>query len=185
MTSKNIDDDKQAFMDAMANVTRLSRTKSAPTKKSEKPKVNEPIKSKSKTSLPPLQSRPSVICPQPYQPEVHAEDILSYQDPSINKTSWQQFRRGRYKWDLRLDLHGLTLLEAEAALEAMMFRAQTQGAKHLLIIHGKGSHDGNTPPIIKNWLWRWLRNAPHVLAIHSAPNHQGGAGAVLVWLKKH
>jgi DNA-nicking Smr family endonuclease len=129
-------------------------------------------------------STPTVISPQPYQPEVGAEEILSYQDPSINHLSWRRFKTGQLRIDMRLDLHGLTLLEAEQALEAFISQANDNGAQYLLIIHGKGSHDGHTPPALKNWLWRWLRNYPRVLAIHSAPNNKGGAGAALVWLKK-
>jgi len=174
------DPDKQAFLDAMAQVTRLHQEQPraiGPSKSRSKPNVVGKLTSKTATL-------PDVIRPLPYLSNVSADDVLSYQHPSIPQTNWRRFCTGKIKRDLTLDLHGFTLIKAEQAMEAFMEQAQTQSLQQLLIIHGKGSHDGHTPPVLKNWLWRWLRHCPAVLAIHSAPTYQGGSGAVLVWLRR-
>ncbi len=177
-------EDKQAFIDAMTQVRPLKQIDQPRTKKAAIPKSKHMIKPNLKATFTKDTLLPSVIRPQPYQTDVYAEDMLSYRDPSINATLWRHFKQGKLGIERRLDLHGMTLVQAENHLEQCLHYAHEHTLRHLLIIHGKGSHDGHTPPILKNWLWRWLRNCPDVLAIHSAPSHLGGAGAVLVWLKK-
>lgn len=179
---QNDDDDKQAFLEAMAGVKPLS--KALREEAAQISATNKTPKRKRVVSVKPLPSLPTVAAPKPYLPEVDAETTLSYQHSSINPNQWQRFRQGKYPVELRLDLHGLTLLQAEQTVERLMLRAQETGAQHLLIIHGKGSHDGKSSPTLKNWLWRWLRDCTLVLAIHSAPKTLGGTGAVCVWLKK-
>lgn len=183
------DEDKAVFKKAMASVRPLGQQRTSNPATSS---ITKKIKPKSSTTkktvhhrLPEKTKRPDVIKPQPYLPDVGPEEILSYRDASVNALMWRWFRQGQLKIERSLDLHGLTLIEAEAALESLMQYAHEYHMTHICIVHGKGSHDNHTPPVLKNWLWRWLRNYAHTLALHSAPASLGGTGALLVWLKKN
>ena len=61
-------------------------------------------------------------------------------------------------------------------------RAQELGC--VRIVHGMGLHSESGVPVLKNLVDRMLRQRADVLAFHSAPQAQGGNGAVLVLLKK-
>ena len=81
-------------------------------------------------------------------------------------------------------MHGLT---TEAARDALYKFIKTQTENHkrcLLIIHGKGGHEG-APPVVKNLVNRWLPQFDTVLAFHSAQPKDGGHGAVYVLLKRN
>ncbi len=69
--------------------------------------------------------------------------------------------------------------------ELINFIRQEATSRHrcLLIIHGKGSHNGKAP-VLKNLVRHWLPQFPQVLAFHSALTRDGGAGALYVLLKE-
>lgn len=91
--------------------------------------------------------------------------------------------RERDPIDGRLDLHGLTLDQARAALEAFVLASWTRGDRTLLVITGKGSlGEGMIRRLTPEWL-----NAPAlrpaIAAIQSAHRRHGGEGALYVALK--
>jgi DNA-nicking Smr family endonuclease len=91
-------------------------------------------------------------------------------------------KNGEIPWEGRLDLHGF---KADTARTSLCHFIQTQAQNNkrcLLIIHGKGGHQG-APPIVKNLINRWLPQLEEVLAFHSARPKDGGHGAVYVLLK--
>lgn len=114
---------------------------------------------------------------------VHSDDVLSYTRGSIPAKRFKALKNGQIPWQARLDLHGL---HAEAAKEALcrFIKIQTEANNRcVLIIHGKGGHEG-APPVIKNLVNRWLPQMDEILAFHSALAKDGGRGALYVFLKK-
>jgi DNA-nicking Smr family endonuclease len=118
------------------------------------------------------------------QDTVLSETTLSYSQPGLNNQRFKALRMGQIPWESRLDLHGLKGEKARDSLCQFIQAQMQQDKRCLLIIHGKGGHQG-APPIIKNLVNRWLPQLDEVLAFHSALARDGGTGAVYVLLKRN
>lgn len=115
---------------------------------------------------------------------VLSESTLSYSHPSLPTKRFRELRHGEIAWEARLDLHGMKADDAKERL-CRFVQQQIQGySRCVLIIHGKGGHQG-APPVIKNLVNRWLPQLDEVLAFHSAQPKDGGHGAVYVLLKRN
>ncbi len=104
-------------------------------------------------------------------------------DPRVLK----KLRKGEYAVQEHLDLHGLRVDEAKSALLAFIQRARTAGKRCVLVVHGRGLHSKDQVPVLKEALRRWLsgdRFAESVLAFATARQHDGGAGALYLLLRK-
>lgn len=115
---------------------------------------------------------------------VLSETVLSYCNPDLASMRFKNLKKGQIPWEARLDLHGLTVNAARESLSDFIHKHFEQEKRCLLIIHGKGGHQG-LPPVIKNQVNRWLPQFNEVLAFHSALPKDGGLGAVYVFLKKN
>jgi len=98
--------------------------------------------------------------------------------------------RGRVEIDARLDLHGMTQAQAHAELRRFLRRAQSRGAKFVLVITGKGAlarNHGGEPGVLRRQVPLWLR-APEmrscVSAFEQAHVVHGGEGALYVRLRR-
>ncbi|CEK09808.1 Smr/MutS family protein [Legionella hackeliae] len=129
------------------------------------------------------QNDPEIYLSDYYTDEVQANTLLSYSSPSIPHKRFRELKSGQIKWESRLDLHGLRPEAAKDALINYIFEQTALTHRCLLIIHGKGSYNGE-PPILKNLVNHWLRQFPQVLAFYSALGRDGGSGALYVLLKR-
>lgn len=109
-------------------------------------------------------------------------DVLEYCTPGIQKSTYKKLRRGEYRIDAELDLHGYTGEQARKALSQFLNDARDLGGRCVRIIHGKGL-SSNEGPILKSRVNGWLRQRGDVLAFHSARPADGGTGAVYVLLR--
>jgi len=116
--------------------------------------------------------------------EVGAGDRLSYCVAGVQKKVLHKLRRGRFVPEGSLDLHGKTLSQADKALEAFIAHCLASQYRCVHIIHGKGKGSRNHCPVLKSHLAQCLPAFPQVVAFCSAPECQGGTGAVLVLLKR-
>jgi len=92
-------------------------------------------------------------------------------------------RQGRVPVDREIDLHGLTLAQAETALAQMLASAAARDERYLRVITGKGLHTGGTavlPEAIPAQLRRDPRVAEVVQAVRAV---DGGRGAWFVRLR--
>lgn len=112
---------------------------------------------------------------------VGSEDILQFSRTGIQHKILRNLRNGKYNVEATLDLHGKTVIEARQVLAQFLLGCKQHGIRHVLIIHGKGSH--NAKPILKNKLNHWLRQTEQVLAFSSATIRDGRSGALYVLLK--
>ncbi|PIQ43876.1 MAG: DNA mismatch repair protein MutS [Gammaproteobacteria bacterium CG11_big_fil_rev_8_21_14_0_20_46_22] len=106
---------------------------------------------------------------------VSAEDHLCFVRESLSHTQMSDLKQGRVAIEQTLDFHGMTLQQAEDALENLL----NQDHKKIRLIHGKGQN-----ALLKNAVNRWLRAHPRVLAFASCPPSQGGTGAMNVILTR-
>ncbi len=119
-----------------------------------------------------------------FEENITSESILSYGLEKLSTTHQQKIIKGQIQLDAKIDLHGLERYEAQQHLQRFLNHAHAHHRRNLLIIHGKGSRQGETP-ILKQHLYHWLKFYPHLLALHSAHRKHGGTGAMYVILKKH
>lgn len=111
-------------------------------------------------------------------------------DPGLHRA----MTRGKLDPDARIDLHGMTLMQAHSALTGFLMAAHLRGQRLVLVITGKGRKaDDHAAPlparhgVLKHEVPGWLRSgmlAPLVLQVREAHRTQGGAGAYYVYLKK-
>lgn len=88
----------------------------------------------------------------------------------------------RMPTDAMLDLHGMTIVEAEIALNSFFATAERSGCRKLLIVHGKGLHS-ESEPVLAAFVERWLARRASAGRSGHATRENGGRGATWVLLK--
>jgi DNA-nicking Smr family endonuclease len=115
--------------------------------------------------------------------QVSPHEFIEFAKPGLREKELRELKKGSYRCQARLDLHGLNVEQAYAELITFIQHCQLQGMKCVRIIHGKGRHS-ETPAVLKNQINQWLRQMAEILAFCSAQAKDGGTGAVYVLLKK-
>jgi len=167
-------DEKQLFADAIGKV---------------KPLVNDTVRlikrgHKSNTSLKNDQgdNKANKVIAQfhfsdEFEPDLNKQGPMKYVRDGVDSFEVKNLRRGYYKPDLILDLHGLDQHQAKKELAALLFACQKEHAQCICVVHGIGSH------ILKNKVPHWLVQHPDVMAFHQAPLEWGGNGAILALIE--
>jgi DNA-nicking Smr family endonuclease len=89
--------------------------------------------------------------------------------------------------DAALDLHGARAADVETRVAKFVSRAHASGLRRLRIVHGKGLHSDAGGPVLGEAVIDALTKgaaAGRVLAFVTAPEAQGGSGALLVELAR-
>ena len=105
--------------------------------------------------------------PEPGEP-------LKFLRPGYSPDLLKKLRRGEWRVQDELDLHGMNRVQAERALDAFLNQVR---ARCVRIVHGKGMG------VLRETLRAALPARAEVVGFVEAPPAQGGAGAVLVLLK--
>lgn len=122
------------------------------------------------------------LAPEPADPALAGGDELVYQCPGVQPAVMRRLRRGEYRIEREIDLHGLTVAEAKQALRHFLIAALSAGVRCVRIVHGKGLRSGHRGPVLKAAVSGVLRRSGAVLAYVSARPADGGTGAVYVLL---
>ena len=115
--------------------------------------------------------------------------------PQMDKRLRQRFERGELPVEARIDLHGLTLANAERALSKFLRDGIAPQKRCLLVITGKGSVRSDNEieimqkgrGVLRAWLPDYLRRGPwrdQILGLAPARQEMGGAGAFYVLLRR-
>lgn len=115
-------------------------------------------------------------------PALASGEELVFRRPEIQPGVLRKLRRGEYRVQREIDLHGLTVAETKAALRQFLIRALEQRVHCVRIVHGKGLRSGHRGPVLKAAVNAVLRRTGAVLAYVSARPVDGGTGAVYVLL---
>ncbi len=120
-----------------------------------------------------------------FHPAEHetGEELL-FARPGLQHKLLRKLRRGQYRVNAELDLHGMTIQVARQALAEFLHQCRQTDRRCVRIIHGKGNGSRNRGPVLKTMVNRWLRQRDEILAFCSTPPHDGGTGAVYVLLKR-
>lgn len=178
MSESNADNDLTALRDFFAGVTpappsdRVQPERPAPSDQPEQSRADEQA------------VMDALLDPSSDALELELEhgDELLWRAPGLQNTVIRKLRRGHYTVGASLDLHGLVVAEARPAVLEFLEIAHARGLRCVKIIHGKGLRSRHRGPVLKNKLAVWLKRRDDVLAYASAPQHDGGTGAVYILL---
>jgi DNA-nicking Smr family endonuclease len=120
--------------------------------------------------------------PEGPDPEQFTGEALAFHRSQIPAAILRRLRRGDYRVQREIDLHGMTVAEAKLALREFLVSALEQNVRCVRIVHGKGLRSGHRGPVLKAAVSAVLRRTGAVLAYVSARPVDGGTGAVYVLL---
>jgi DNA-nicking Smr family endonuclease len=123
------------------------------------------------------------LAPPPADLDIQPGGSVHYRQPGVPENVLRRLRRGEYRIEAEIDLHGMRLAEARLRLRDFLLAAFARRLRCLRIVHGKGLRSGQRGPVIKNAVHLLLRRAAPVLAFTSAAMRDGGTGATLVLLR--
>jgi DNA-nicking Smr family endonuclease len=132
---------------------------------------------------PPATGAPLIVAPADAK-RLKARPAPKWEPDPIEPKRRRRIVKERQPIEARVDLHGLTLFEAEARVKSFVRRSWEQGFRAILIVTGKGSSGAGG--IIRDWAPTWLADASlagMVAGVAQAERRHGGEGALYVALK--
>ncbi|MEC8887535.1 MAG: Smr/MutS family protein [Pseudomonadota bacterium] len=178
---KPIEDDSQLFSKAMQGVEKIKSHNLAQTESTTKQK-----KVDAQTLAKRMAAEGSEVAEGEALSDMQAllnpvanQAFLSYRIATLQHRVFEDLKTGKMRWFEAVDLHGCTIEQARSAVLELLHIAKENNQNVVKIVHGKGK-DG----VLKTCVNGWLRQHRDVLAFVSAPENQGGTGAVLVLLKR-
>ncbi len=111
-------------------------------------------------------------------------EYIEWVSPRIRKDIAQKLHRGDFSVQDYIDLHGMTLSEAEDAFRLFFQEALRKRLFCIKVIHGRGLRSPKGP-VLKEALKKWLQGKfkKQILAYSSAKDSDGGLGATYIILK--
>ena len=170
------DEDRQLFRAAMRGVKPLQGTTARPPR----PKPPPAARFSRADRLAVLEE--SLNGAGPIDPALAAGDELVFRREGVPLGVLRRLRRGEYRVQCELDLHGLTVPQAKQALREFLSEALARDWRCVRIVHGKGLRSGHRGPVLKGMVASLLRRIGPVLAFVSARTVDGGTGAIYVLL---
>jgi DNA-nicking Smr family endonuclease len=115
---------------------------------------------------------------------------MRQQPAAIERRLRQKLSRGRAAPDAEIDLHGMRREEAFVALRKFLLRAQSDGARLVLVVTGKGNRAASgdfARGVLRNSVPGWLCGPEYqaiVAGFEEAARPHGGSGALYVRLRR-
>jgi len=176
-TKDDDSDDSSLFRDAMSDATPLQHETRVEHPRRVSPRARFSREEQSKVLRESMESDYD-------EREIHSADNLRFHRASVGKRTMRKLARGNYAVQDELDLHGMTVAEAQVVLQNFISDACIRGFTCVRIVHGKGLGSGERGPVLKRKVASLLRRWQQVLAFVSARQVDGGTGAVYVLLEK-
>lgn len=176
-------DDETAFQAAMAGVTPMQWRK--PTIGTPK-KQRDPMPRRDSDDLEVLAHLEDLVAGRIQFDLVNTDEYLEGYIRGIHPVILEKLRGGHFSVQAYLDLHGLTVREAEEAVEEFISESSALRYRCVLLVHGRGLNSKDQIPVLKKRLETILLRGPvkkKILAFTSARPHDGGAGASYVLLR--
>ena len=135
-----------------------------------------------------LLDAPSPKRPRPADtvPPARREKPHSPRQHRIEAPTRQKLAKGRLPIEGKVDLHGLTQVEAHALLLSFLHRAYADGRRHVLVVTGKGLSSGGDG-VLRRVVPGWFATPPFralVSGHEEAARRHGGEGALYVRLRR-
>ena len=173
-------DDFDLFQKSMQGVRKMDTSNIAPIEKNKKKKLDSQTLAKRAAATGPMEMDNAELSDtQAMLNPVASQATLSYRIGTLQHKVFEDLKAGNLRWFEAVDLHGCTVEDARFAVLQIIQMAKDENQNVIKIVHGKGPE-----AILKTYVNSWLRQHRDVLAFVSAPEKQGGTGAVLVLLKR-
>lgn len=179
-TEQEQPDEFELFRKEMRGVQKIDSGNLAKIDKPAKSRLDAQILAKRAAAEGPTETDDTILSDtQAMLNPVGSQASLSYRIGTLQHKVFEDLKAGNLRWYEAVDLHGCTVEEARTAVLQIIQMAKEQNQNVIKIVHGKGPE-----AILKTYVNSWLRQHRDVLAFVSAPEKQGGTGAVLVLLKR-
>ncbi|WP_101494817.1 Smr/MutS family protein [Acinetobacter sp. NCu2D-2] len=176
----NEEDEMALFRKQMQGVQKIDSGNTAKIEKPKKKKIDAQTLAKRAAAMGPMETEETIMSDtQAMLNPVGSQASLSYRIATLQHKVFEDLKAGNLRWYEAVDLHGCTVEEARQAVLQIIQIAKDENQNVIKIVHGKGPE-----AILKTYVNSWLRQHRDVLAFVSAPEKQGGTGAVLVLLKR-
>lgn len=116
---------------------------------------------------------------------------LAAQPLRMDKKTHRRMSQGKLLPEARLDLHGMTLAQAQPELIRFIMSCHANGRRLVLVITGKGRGDHGPlptrPGALRHQVPYWLNSpplSPLVQQVNAAHYRHGGEGAYYVYLRR-
>lgn len=172
--------DEDIFKQAMLGVKRIESNNTIPLQKPKKKKLDAQTLAKRMAAEGGTEHQDEMMSDtQAALNPVGSQQPLNYRIATLQHRVFEDLKQGNLRWFEAVDLHGCTVEQARSAVLQVIQMAKDENQNVVKIVHGKGPD-----AILKTYVNGWLRQHRDVLAFVSAPEKQGGTGAVLVLLKR-
>ncbi len=173
-------DDADLFKKALVGVKAIDNGNIAKIERNPRKKPDAKILAKRASAIGPAElDHAELSDTQAMLNPVASQAALSYRIATLQHKVFEDLKAGNLRWYEAVDLHGCTVEDARSAVLQIIQMAKDENQNVLKIVHGKGPD-----AVLKTYVNGWLRQHRDVLAFVSAPENQGGTGAVLVLLKR-
>ncbi|HEX8439383.1 Smr/MutS family protein [Archangium sp.] len=174
------EDDMSLFLSAMDGVEQITNRGEAPPPN---PRLPEIIDENAEA----LAELAEMVAGQGDFTVADTNEYIEGAAPGIDARLLRSLRRGDFSVQGRLDLHGMSQVEAKEAVDRFLTDSRRTGKRCVLIVHGRGLNSKDQVPVLKEGIRVWLsqkRIGKTVLAFATARPQDGGAGAVYVLLRR-
>ncbi len=189
------DDETALFERAMAGVSRTAKVPlpPEPPKKANSPHATQPVELKKRATT--VQREPkTVVNHKPTGPKPARPDRRGTAS-GVDRRTAQKLVRGQMPIEGRIDLHGMSQVQARRVLERFLADSTAANKRCVLVITGKGSaresEEGFMPSrdvgVLRRSLPRWLELPglrEKVVAYQTAKPRDGGEGAFYLLLRR-
>jgi DNA-nicking Smr family endonuclease len=170
--------DEEIFLEAMADVREIKEFRKMPV---QQPRKIERQRVKTDNSIGILQQ---IVDGEIKIRLSDTGEYIEWVSPCIRKDIARKLHQGDFSVQDYIDLHGMTLREAEEAFRLFFQQALKRRLFCIKVIHGRGLRSPNGPVLkeaLKTWLQGKLRK--RILAYSSAKDCDGGLGATYIILQ--
>ncbi|HYC56450.1 MAG TPA: Smr/MutS family protein [Candidatus Binatia bacterium] len=105
----------------------------------------------------------------------------------VSRETLVQLEKGMFAVSAHLDLHGMTLEDARAAVDDFLREQQRRGHRCVLLVTGKGKNSPRQQGVLREKVPEWLARGPsarRIIAFVSARPCDGGLGALYVLMRR-
>lgn len=174
------EDDMSLFLSAMDGVEQITERGEAPVPN---PRLPEIIDENAEA----LAELAEMVAGQGDFTVADTDEYIEGAAPGIDARLLRSLRRGDFTLQGRLDLHGMTQVQAKEAVDRFLTDSRRTNKRCVLIVHGRGLNSQDQVPVLKERMREWLnqkRLGKTVLAFATARPQDGGTGAVYVLLRR-
>src|SRR5262245_44396706 len=170
-------DEKRLFRDAVRGVKRLRGHAQRPQPPKPRPRARFARMDELDVLRESMELRPGDLL-------VETGDELSFKRAGVSDNVLRKLRRGEYRVEAEIDLHGLNVAQAKQGLREFLEVMLHEDTRCVRIVHGKGRGSGHRGPVLKQTVNAILQRTGAVLAFTSARPMDGGTGALYVLLRR-